>query len=178
MSVWRSGRDACCWLAWVQALTPLSKPLAEVCGACSLISGNRCNCSQPPRAAGGVWSALQVWAQQCLALVAQPRAPGRCMNSTAVGKIHTEAFARAFAPWNFVPETGNSCSSGKGGSLLFTAEVRGGPKQGSLYLILFTDVNRKFTPPSPHFLQHQSCWVQRGGEGWLPSVHTGSFSMC
>lgn len=73
------------------------------------------------------------------------------MTSTAVRKIHTEDFVSTFG-LNFALETGDSCNCEKEGSLSFIAEVSGGPEQGSLYcsnlyLILFIDVNRRFTLP-------------------------------
>lgn len=60
-------------------------------------------------------------------------------------------FASNFTGWNFAQGTRLACYE-KGGSFSFIVEVSGGTEQGSLdcsnlYLILFIDVNRRFTLP-------------------------------
>lgn len=82
---------------WYKSALPYPSPLAKV------HVGNTFKCKQPHPAARGVWRPCKCGYSR---VVPQLQAPWQCMNSTAVGKIHTEDFANTFAGWNFVLEAG------------------------------------------------------------------------
>lgn len=148
---------------WYKPALPYPSPLAK--GQV----GNKIKRNRPHPAAGGVWRPCKCGYSR---VMPQLQAPWQCMNSTAVGKIHTEDFANTFGGWNFCPRGWSLLQLWERGLLVIYSWGQGRARARKFVLQQFIPylVYRCKQKIYTSYTKKHS--VDREGEGYTMCVHT------